>query len=193
MEPEHAVVYDALEAEDRLTFRPPDAPVYQALLAEDGNIFVRFFDKSVVVDENFTSETRQQTIEKFEKYSKGNDFDDFILRIYRAMQTMPEIGEDAEDVSMQTELERESDRTILSRIESLSRPREEFNVADFIIRKQMSRDYVWLVLDSDEEVREELNTIDDFFDLVASEELRTMLQVIMMLNKKHRYSVLYIP
>lgn len=165
-----------------------DAQVYAAMLAEDRDVFVRFFDKSVVVDENFASETRERTIQVYNKYSQGRDFDDFILRVHRA--TWCEISEEA--ASRPADREEECERTILGRIESLARPREEFNVTEFIVGRNRSREYAWLDFDSDEEVREELSTIGDSSDR-AADDLRTMLQVISMLNRMHWYHVLYIP
>lgn len=63
-----------------------DQSIYNALVAEDEEIFSHFFEDDVDLD--FTSPARETLQQMFQKYTK-DDFDAFILRVHGAIQSVP--------------------------------------------------------------------------------------------------------
>lgn len=182
----------------KISMDATDSHIYHALLAEDRDIFNRFFDPSTIVDRNWTCAAREKLKEMFQKYS-GSNFDAFILRVYQVIQNNAiemEPDKNRQDVSTQTQETvqqvEEEERSILNRLRQPPPRKIEFNVSDFIL----SQSSCLLNFQSDDNVQDELNEINRFPDkagveALASEDLQTIFKTILYLNKRHQYRVLY--
>lgn len=192
--------------------------IMQNLLREDKEIFIKFFNKSDLVDKDFNSGIRQYTKELFEKHSTDKNFDVFILNVYQSMNNNCNklLNSNAKyDVSTQTvrdaftqtcSEEEYGDnfifntmahRMVNTNLDRNKRCKEIFNPPNFLKIRKISEDYYVLDFQSDDYVEEELSEKNcslskKKLDLFADTDLRKIAEHVKALNKMYDYQILNI-
>lgn len=192
--------------------------IMENLLREDKEIFIKFFNKSDLVDKDFNSGIRQYTKELFEKHSTDKNFDVFILNVYQSMNNKCNklLNSNAKyDVSTQTvrdaftqtcSEEEHSDNFIFNKmahrmvninLDRNKRYKEIFNPLNFLKIRKISEDYYVLDFQSDDYVEEELSEKNcslskKKLDLFADTDLRNIAEHVKALNKMYDYQILNI-
>lgn len=192
--------------------------IMENLLREDKEIFIKFFNKSDLVDKDFNSGIRQYTKELFEKHSTDKNFDVFILNVYQSMNNKCNklLNSNAKyDVSTQTvrdaftqtcSEEEHGDNFIFNKmahrmvninLDRNKRCKEIFNPLNFLKIRKISEDYYVLDFQSDDYVEEELSEKNcslskKKLDLFADTDLRKIAEHVKALNKMYDYQILNI-
>lgn len=193
-----------------LAMTPQDEAVYKNMLAVDGDIFVRYFDETEVVNLDMTSAVRDAAQEIFGRFSDnvGDDFDAFMLRIHDALSDACSRA----DASSRRNASTQTPTDACARTPSSTRPVAEvtrtgpstdartkvvvaenrFEAFDFLTSKKQRRDYHLLEFQPSDCVQSELDSIrfSRQMNATAEEDLRRIADFVSTLNNTRDYPIL---